>query len=277
MTLCHWVRLLSLCAALAAGTVWASPESDRQAMQDYFRARFPGIPLEEYLHGALMLSRDAKEQYDSIMEFPPFQGDIDRGRKLWETPFKNGGTFAGCFRNGGRGAAADYPYFDERQGRVVTFEMALNFCLRDNGEKAFDYGDRDSMGVLTAYARSLSDGIRINVQVGSPAARQRYEQGKAFYYRRIGQLNLACASCHVAHAGHYFRDELLSPAVGQPAHFPVFRAGENLHTLHMRYQRCMEAMRAVPFPAGSEALNNLEFFHSYLSNGVPLRASVYRK
>ncbi|HBZ19474.1 MAG TPA: sulfur oxidation c-type cytochrome SoxA, partial [Betaproteobacteria bacterium] len=28
---------------------------------------------------------------------------------------------------------------------------------------------------------------------------------------------------------------------------------------------------------GSETLNNLEFFHSYLSNGLPLQSSVYRR
>jgi sulfur-oxidizing protein SoxA len=271
-----WAILLLLCAGFSpAGE--ASPEADRQQMLQFFRERFPGIPLQDYVHGALMLSSDAKAQYDSIMEFPPFQGDIDRGRVLWETPFRNGRTFAGCFPNGGRNVAGRYPNFDERLGRVVTFEMAINFCLRDNGEAPLDYGDRATMGVLTAYARTLSDGMRIDVRVDSPAARDKYEQGKALFYRRIGQLNLACASCHVAQAGRYFRDELLSPAIGQPAHFPVFRAGESLHTLHMRYQRCMEAMRAVPFAAGSEALNNLEYFHAYLSNGVPMKASVYRK
>ncbi len=269
--------LLALCTVLLADVAGASPESDRQAMVEFFRSRFPAIPLEQYVHGALMFSSDAKAQYDSIMEFPPFQGDIDRGRRLWETPFRNGKTFSGCFLNGGRDVAGNYPYFDERLGNVVTFEMAINACLRENGERVLGYDDRDTMGVLTAYARTLSDGMQINVRVDSPAARTKYEQGKALYYRRVGQLNLACASCHVAFAGHYFRDELLSPAIGQPAHFPVFRAGEHLHTLHMRYQRCMEAMRAVPFPAGSEALNNLEYFHSYLSNGVPLKASVYRK
>jgi sulfur-oxidizing protein SoxA len=39
----------------------------------------------------------------------------------------------------------------------------------------------------------------------------------------------------------------------------------------------MEAVRAVPFAAGSEELNNLEYFHSYTSNGLPLKASVYRR
>lgn len=271
-----WAILLLLCAGFSPEGD-ASPEADRQQMLQFFSERFPGIPLKDYVHGALMLSSDAKAQYDSIMEFPPFQGDIDRGRTLWETPFRNGRTFAGCFPNGGRNVAGNYPRFDERLGRVVTFEMAINSCLRDNSEAQLDYGDRETMGVLTAYARTLSDGMLINVRIEGQAARAKYEQGKALFYRRIGQLNLACASCHVAHAGQYFRDELLSPAIGQPGHFPVFRAGETLHTLHMRYQRCMEAMRAVPFVAGSEALNNLEYFHSYLSNGVPLKASVYRK
>jgi len=155
--------------------------------------------------------------------------------------------------------------------------MAINRCLRENGEGEFGYEDSETMGVLTAYARTLSDGMRVNVVLDGPAAQRRYQAGREFYFRRIGQLNLACASCHVSHAGSYFRDEIISPAIGQTTHFPVFRAGDFLHTLHMRYQRCMEAMRAVPFPAGSQEFNDLEYFHSYLSNGLPMRSSVYRK
>jgi sulfur-oxidizing protein SoxA len=117
----------------------------------------------------------------------------------------------------------------------------------------------------------------MDVRADSERARKKYEAGRAFYYRRIGQHNLACASCHVTHAGHYFRDELLSPTIGQAVHFPVFRGGEFLNTLHMRYRRCMEAVRAVPYPAGSEELNNLEYFHSYVNNGLPLKASIYRR
>jgi sulfur-oxidizing protein SoxA len=117
----------------------------------------------------------------------------------------------------------------------------------------------------------------MDVRVDSPGARRKYDAGRAFYFRRIGQHNLACASCHYTHAGRYFRDELLSPTIGQAVHFPVFRGGEFLFTLHMRYQRCMEAVRAVPFAAGREELNNLEYFHSYLNNGLPLKASIYRR
>lgn len=262
---------------LASAPCTAAPEQERQELLQFFQKRFPSIALEEYVYGALMLSADAKSQYESIMEFPPFQGEISRGERLWMQRFANGGSFAECFPNGGLNVAGNYPYYDAESDRVVTFEMAINHCLRENGEAEFRYDDRDTMGVLTAYARTLSDGMRLNVKVDSPGAIRKYRAGRAFYYRRIGQLNLACASCHINHAGDYFRDELISPVLGQPAHFPVFRGGENLNTLHMRYQRCMEAMRAVPFAAGGEELNNLEYFHSYISNGLPLRASVYRK
>jgi sulfur-oxidizing protein SoxA len=268
------------CAVLLMGCVapaLSSPEEDRLAFMAFFKERFPDIPPQEYIHGSMMLSDDARSQYDSIMDFPPFQGEIDRGRAIWEKPFGNGKTFADCFENGGRNLAGLYPYYDESRDRVVTFEMALNQCLKANNEAEFDYSDRSTMGVLTAYARTLSDGMLMNVRVDTAAARQKYEAGRALYFRRIGQHNLACASCHLTHAGHYFRDELLSPTIGQAVHFPVFRGGEFLFTLHMRYQRCMEAVRAVPFAAGSEELNNLEYFHSYLSNGLPLKASVYRR
>ncbi len=267
------VLMLTVCTS----PVLASPEKDRSALLAYFSERFVDVPLQEYIHGSMMLSDDARMQYDSIMDFPPFQGDIDRGREIWETPFANGKTFARCFENGGHNVAGRYPYYDEETSRVVTFEMALNQCLRKNGETEFDFGDRNTMGVLTAYARTLSDGMLMDVRADGAGARKKYEAGRAFYYRRIGQHNLACASCHVTHAGHYFRDELLSPTIGQAVHFPVFRGGEFLYTLHMRYRRCMEAVRAVPYPAGSEELNNLEYFHSYLNNGLPLKASIYRR
>jgi len=272
------LRVLALLFALLHGVQAAdAPEAERQALLDYFKLRFPQTTIQQYVYGALMLSPDAKAQYDAIMEFPPFQAEVDRGQALWEKPFRNGKTLADCFPDRGRNVAGNYPYFEERLRRVVTFEMAINACLRDNGETQLDYNDRQTMGVLTAYARTLSDGMPMRIRVDSAAAQEKFEAGRALYYRRLGQMNLACASCHVTHAGRYFRDELISPAVGQAVHFPVFRGGEHLYTLQMRYQRCMEAVRAAPFASGSEELNNLEYFHSYLSNGLPLTASVYRK
>ena len=267
----------ALAAGCFAGQASASPEQDRAAFIALYHEKFPAVPLEDYVNGALMLSRDAKSQFDSIMEFPPFQGDIDRGRSLWETPLRNGKSFASCFAHGGRNAAGNYPYYDPGSDKVVTFEMDINRCLRDNGEAEYRFNDKATMGTVTAYARTLSDGMRVDIRVEGTGALAKYEVGKKLYFTRIGQYNFACASCHMVNAGKILRTEILSPTVGQTTHWPVFRGGDNLNTLHMRYRRCMEQMRASPFAAGSEELNNLEYFQSYMSNGLPMRASVYRK
>ena len=268
--------MAGLALAWSAEPGWTAPEQDRAALITLYRTKFPGLPLQDYVDGALMLSRDAKTQFEAIMDFPPFQGDIDAGRTLWETRFKNGKKFADCFPDAGRNVAGRYPYYSASIDKVVTFEMDINRCLRDNGEPPYGFGDR-SMGILTAYARTLSDGMPVDVRIDSAGALAKYEQGKKLYYTRMGQYNFSCASCHVVLAGRILRTEILSPAIGQTTHWPVFRGGEHLTTLQMRYAQCMEQMHAAPLAAGSEQFNNLEYFHSYLSNGLPMRASVYRK
>lgn len=272
--------VLPLMLAVAASTSvlsLAGPAEDRTQLVHFFEKRFPGIPLEDYVYGALIANPDGRDQYEQIMEFPPFLGDLEKGRQIWETRFHNGRTFADCFSSGGHNVVGDYPYFDEALGKVVTFENAINACLRINGEREFAYGDREPMGVLTAYARTLSDGMRINVRVDSPGAVAKYEAGRGLFFRRIGQLNAACAGCHLHNAGKIMRMEIISPALGQATHWPIFRGGEELMTFQGRFKRCMEQMRAVPYGFDSDEWNNLEYFLTYLSNGLPLKSAVFRK
>jgi sulfur-oxidizing protein SoxA len=91
----------------------------------------------------------------------------------------------------------------------------------------------------------------------------------------MGQRNFACASCHVQSPGRRYTEQVLSPAIGQATHWPVIRGGRAI-TLQARIRECLEIMGAAPFPAGSEELNNIEYFLAYLSNGLPLRANVVR-
>ncbi len=262
---------------LVAGAAAASPEEDLAAMQQRFGQAFEGVPRDDYVFGTFMFNPAARAHYQDIMAFPPFLGDIERGRTLWETPLRSGKTYADCLPAGGRMIAGNYPYYEPAEDRVVTFEMALNRCRRANGEAGYRYDDRATMGVLTAYARSLSDGMRLDIRVDGDGARAKYEDGKRLFYRRVGQMNFSCATCHVHHAGSVMRMETISPAIGQATHFPIFRGGDVLYTQHMRFARCMEQVRAQPFAIGGEDFNNLEYFHAYLSNGLPLQASVYRR
>ena len=263
--------------ALGAVSAYASPEKDRQELIKYYTSKYPNVKVEDYVYGALAFDADSKAQYDAIMEFPPFESQIDAGRKLWETPFKNGKTYANCLPNGGKMIAGNYPKFDDGKGKVVTLVDAINDCRVANGEAAYKVGDKATLGQLTAYMRTLSDGMLTNIKVEGPKAMAAYEDGKKSFFSRKGQLNFACSSCHVQNAGTRLRSELISPAIGHTVHWPVFRGGDNLVQLQQRYVGCYKSVRAVSAPQGSTTLNNLEYFHSALSNGLPLKASVFRK
>jgi len=269
--------LLGLGVLVSSFNVLATPEQDRQALIKYYTQKYPNVKIDDYVYGALAFDADSKAQYDSIMEFPPYESVIEAGRKMWETPFKNGKRYADCFPNGGKQIAGNYPMFDEAKGKVVTLQDALNNCRVANGEEAYKLDDMKTMGTLTSYMRTLSDGMLMNVKVEGPKAMAAYEQGKKTFFSRKGQLNFACANCHVQNGGTRLRSELISPVIGHAVHWPVFRGGDNLVTLQQRYTGCFKQVRAVPPPQGGETMNNLEYFHSALSNGMPLKASVFRK
>lgn len=254
----------------------ASPEDDRKQVINIFKKKAPKVKLDQYVNGAMIYDDGAFDQYKTIMDFPPFEGVIESGKAMWEKPFANGKTYAECFPNGGKNVAGNYPMFDDAQGKVVTFEMALNACREANGEKPIEYSGKE-IGTLTSYARTLSDGMKMNIKVQSPAAKEAYERGKAFFYQRRGQLNFSCGTCHQDNAGHRIRSEFLSPSVGQATHWPAFRGGDNQVTLQQRYAGCNTQVRAVALKPGSQEFNDLEYFHSYLSNGLPMKASVFRK
>lgn len=273
---------LTLLTTLVAfgGDAPASPEADRKHLLELYRGKFPDTKVEDYSLGALIFSPDAKSQYDAMMVMPAWEPSLDKGKELWERPFKNGKRFADCFTDGGKNVAGNYPLFDKALGKVVTFEMAINQCLRNNGEAEFKHSDVATMGLVSLYGRSLSDGMKMDVKVEGAEALAAYEAGKHFFYARRGQLNFACASCHVGNAGNRVRREFMSPVTGQATHWPLFRgeaALKDLFTLQRRYAACAGLVRSTPLPLGSEEYNNLEYFHSYMSNGLPLKAGVWRK
>jgi L-cysteine S-thiosulfotransferase len=274
------LKLTFIMAVLLLGCASAGPakgpEDDRNALIKYYQQTIPNVKFDDYIYGALAMNPDAKAQYDSFMEFPSYSIDLDKGRKMWETPFKNGKSFSSCFQNGGKNVAGNYPYFDNAAKRVVTFENAINSCLNANGEKELKYAG-DEMGLLTAYARSLSDGMKVNVKVEGSGALAAYEKGKAYYATRNGQLNFSCKSCHVQSAGKFIRSDQLSMMIGQASHWPEFRGGTDIVTLQGRFKQCEKNVRAKPKEADSEEYNNLEYYLTYMSNGLPMQTPVFRK
>jgi len=256
----------------------ASPEDDLKAFRAYFLERFPNVPLEEFANGVYAIDSASREQWEAIEEFPPYEIAIEEGEEIFNTPFKNGKTFASCFRNGGIGIQGDYPYFDKDTGRVQTLAAAVNDCLVKNGEKPLGYG-KGKMASVLAYMAYTSRGQVIDTKIPHDGrAMEAYEKGKQFYYARRGQLNMSCAHCHVDNAGNKIRADILSPALGHVSHFPVYRSKwGGLGTIHRRFSGCNKQVRAKDFPLQSDEYRNLEYFMTYMSNGIQWNGPGARK
>lgn len=276
-------KFVSLAAAAlalmgaASTAVQAGPEEDRKAFEEYFFKRFPGVPLEEFANGVYAIDPVSRETWEAIEEFPPYEPFVEDGKKMWETSFANGKGYADCF---GEPSVADkYPMWDKEKGMVVTLALAVNECLEANGEKPLKY-KKGKIASLLAYMNYETRGKLTHVEIPGDDSRamDAYNKGKQFYYARRGQLNFSCAHCHVYSSGQNIRTDVLSPALGHTTGWPVYRAkwGE-LGTLHRRFDGCNKQVRAKPFKAQGEEYRDLEYFLTYMSNGIPYNGPSSRK
>lgn len=248
----------------------ATPAHTRAAIRQYYHERFPHLSLQDYALGSAALNKELRQQDEQLAEFSPADFVLAAGKKLWHEPFPDGKTYASCYPSGGKGAARHYPMYSEAQQGVVTLPMSLNACREKHGLAALPYGKGDIVALET-YLDSLSNGMPLEVKVDSAGAAKAFKAGQKFFFATEGQLGLACASCHMGATGHYLRAQLLSPAVGQAATFPKYRMKWGaVGTLHQRFRGCQKKIRAKPEPFESEDYRNLQFFLTYLSDGVKI-------
>ncbi len=247
------------------------PVGDAKAFRDYFIKKFPKVKLEDFVNGPYSLNEDMRKQWEEKEEFPPYEFALDAGKEMFAKPFKNGKGYADCFPNGGIGIRQNYPYFDEKEGKVVTLELALNRCREANGEAPLSYV-KDDMASLTAYMAFTSRGKPMNIKIpNDPRALDAYENGKRYFYTRRGQLNFSCANCHVQNPGERLRAEILAPALGILNAMPIYRSEwSGMGTISRRFMTCNSQTRAEPLEPQADEYRDLEYYLSYLSNGLPI-------
>jgi L-cysteine S-thiosulfotransferase len=262
---------LALSAPLTRAADAVDPVADAKAFRDYFVKKFPKVKLEDFVNGPYSMNEDMRKQWEEKEEFPPYEFALDAGKEMFTKPFKNGKTYADCFPNGGIGIRQNYPYFDEKEGKVVTLELALNHCREANGEAPLSYV-KDDMASLTAYMAFTSRGKPVDIKIpNDPRALAAYENGKRYFYTRRGQLNFSCASCHVQSPGERLRAEILAPALGILNAMPIYRSEwSGMGTISRRLVTCNSQTRAVPLEPQSDEYRDLEYYLSYVSNGLPI-------
>jgi sulfur-oxidizing protein SoxA len=248
-----------------------NPAADQKAFQDFFIKKFPKVKYDDFVNGPYSMDEGLHKQWEEKEQFPPYEFAVETGKEMFSTPFKNGKTYGDCFANKGIGVRQNYPTFDEKEGKVITLELALNRCREANGEAPYNYLE-DEMASLTAYMAFTSRGERMDIKITSdPRALEAYENGKRYFYTRRGQLNFSCATCHVQSPGEHIRAEVLAPALGIMNAMPIYRSEwSGMGTTSRRFLTCNSQTRAVPLEPQSDEYRDLEYYLSYVSNGLPI-------
>jgi L-cysteine S-thiosulfotransferase len=215
------------------------------------------IPLADRRSGYEFMSRETRAMQDDEVTGPAVLTLLD-GEALWG---KLG--CAACHANM-KGVAARYPAIVN--DKLTTLEQQVR---HRNPELAYE--SRDLLA-LTAFVARQSKGMPIEVD---EKAKSRIEAGKAFFHRRQGQLNLACAQCHDDNWGKKLAGTPIPQA--HPTGYPLYRLEwQGMGSLTRRFRNCLTGMRAELLPHGAPELVDLELYLMWRALGMKMEAPAVR-
>ncbi|HUL56548.1 MAG TPA: sulfur oxidation c-type cytochrome SoxA [Usitatibacter sp.] len=204
---------------------------------------------------------------------------VDRGAGLWRSP--RGARELSCASCHGadgasmKGVSVRYPSYVASLGGVVDLEQRINACVTGNqGAPALAWESQELLS-LSAFVSSRSRGMPI-VPDPSRDMDAAYARGRAIYFQRQGQLNLACTNCHDASWGKRLLSEPISQ--GHPADWPAYRLEwQAMGSLERRLRACYLGVRAEMPPYGSPDLVALEAYLARRATGLVSNAPGVRR
>jgi sulfur-oxidizing protein SoxA len=218
------------------------------------------IPQAERRSGYEFMSRETRAMQDDEITGPAVLFLLD-GEALWG---KLG--CAACHKDAAtsmKGVAARYPAVVD--GKLTTLEQQVR---HKNPELAYE-----SRGLLalTAFVAKQSRGMPIEVS----EIKSNLEAGRAFFFKRQGQLNLACAQCHDDNWGKKLAGTPIPQA--HPTGYPLYRLEwQGVGSLTRRLRNCLTGMRAELYPHGAPELVDLELYLMWRARGMKMEAPAVR-
>jgi L-cysteine S-thiosulfotransferase len=219
------------------------------------------IPLSERRSGYEFMSRETRAMQDDDITGPAILTLLDGGA-LWG---KLG--CQGCHQDAAtsmKGVAARYPAMVD--GKLTTLEQQVRHKAPQLG-----YESRELLA-LTAHVARQSRGMPITVD---EKARSHVDAGRAFFYKRQGQLNLACSQCHDDNWGKKLAGTPIPQA--HPTGYPLYRLEwQGVGSLTRRLRNCLTGMRAELYPHGAPELVDLELYLMWRARGMKMEAPAVR-
>jgi sulfur-oxidizing protein SoxA len=244
-------------------------------------------------HGPAMAQQPAKPPPRSGIEFASadiraMQADdfanpgmlwVTRGEKLWNASAgRDKQSCASCHQDASstmKGVAARYPRLDAATGKLVNIEGRINRCREQKQAADPLQYESEELLALTAYVAYQSRGMPVAVVIDA-GNNQHFERGREIYYRRQGQMNLACVNCHVQNAGRRLLAETISEGHGNA--YPAYRLEwQATGSLHRRLRACYYGVRAVMPAFGSDELLDLELYLARRATGLKVETPGVRR
>lgn len=282
-------RSTALAAATVASVgyivaVSAAPVDDTLVIDEEIemqtRAAPPeGLPLPEVISGWHYRTPETRALEADSFQNPGMLG-IEQGESIWHTvEGSEGKSCASCHDDASvsmKTVGSSYPKWDANNNRPKNIELQINSCRVDNmGAEAYPF-DKGGQKPLTAFIKHQALGTPVNLDLTEGDMQAWFERGKELYYKRTGQLNLSCASCHEKNNGKYIRADHLSQ--GNVNGFPTYRLKQGtLISTHNRFRGCIRDTRAE-FPAAfSDDLMALEVYVTWRGTGLSVETPAVRQ
>jgi sulfur-oxidizing protein SoxA len=235
------------------------------------------IPPAERRSGYELMSRETRAMQDDDTANPGMLGVLEGGTFWARKTGAAGRACADCHgdgRAGMKGVAARYPAYDAALKRPVSLEQRINLCRVDRQQApALAYESRELLA-LTAYVARQSRGLPIDVTVDAHT-QPFLDRGRAAFYKRQGQLNLACSQCHDDNWGRRLAGNTIPQA--HPTGYPVYRLEwQSLGSLQRRLRNCLVGIRAEPYEYGAPELVELELFLMWRARGMAIETPGVR-
>lgn len=268
----------------AGSSLMAEPVDDKLVIDEEIEmisrtAPPEGHPLSEVISGWHYRTPETRAIEMDTFQNPGLLG-VEQGEEIWNTvEGTEGKSCASCHDDAAvsmKGLGAAYPKWDEDSKKPINIEGRINKCRVENmGAEAYKF-DKGGQKPLTAFIKHQSLGMPVQLDLSQGEMQSWWEQGKETYYKRTGQLNLSCASCHEQNNGKYIRADHLSQ--GNVNGFPTYRLKQNkLISLHNRFRGCIRDTRAEFPGAFSDTLMGLEVYTTWRGTGLSVETPAVRQ
>jgi sulfur-oxidizing protein SoxA len=173
-----------------------------------------------------------------------------------------------------RGVAARYPAFDEETKRPIDLMGRINQCRQQRQAAAPLTHQSDELLALSAYVGYQSRGMPV-APATDPRLQPFRDKGRAWFQRRLGQLQLSCASCHDDRWGARLGGSVIPQ--GHPNGYPLYRLEwQSVGSLQRRLRGCLVGVRAEPFDFGAPEYVDIELFLMERARGLTTETPAVR-